>query len=157
MRADRLLGPVIVLLALVWLALVYADIPAGRSEVEPGPRGFPILLGVALLVIGALMSVSAWAGAGRTAPPQGKPVTRHEAFVVASTFGLLMLYGYLMQTTGFLISTPLAVLLMMAGILKIRNWFALASMAIGITATLWIFFVKILGAPMPHGSWLWLL
>ena len=157
MRSDRWLGPLIALLALGWLALVYTQIPGASSDVEPGPRGFPILLGALLLLTGLAMTVSALTAARDPSAAKDKPVTSRETTVVAGTFGLLMLYGFLMQTTGFLISTPLTVVVLMVGILRMRNWLFIAAMAAGVTLTLWLFFVKVLGAPMPQGSWLWLL
>lgn len=155
MRSDRWVGPVITLLALVWLVLVYEYIPAASNPGETGPRGFPIVLGIALLGIGILITVSAYIP-GRKAV-SGKSVTQREVVIVASTFGVLMLYAFLMEKTGFLISTPVVVLLMMYGILRMRNWLFMGLMAVGITTVCWLFFVLLLGTPMPHGSWLWLL
>jgi len=157
MRSDRWLGPVLALLALGWLALVYAYIPGSRNEGEPGPRAFPILLGVSLLGIGILMTVSALAKGGKTAADKEMSVTRREAVIVGGTFGLLVLYAFLMETAGFLISTPIVVLIMMYGILRMRNWLFMLLMATGVTAFCWLFFVYVLGAPMPQGSWRWLL
>ena len=155
MRSDRWLGPLIALVALVWLALVYAYIPGARNDIEPGPRGFPILLGASLFGIGVLMTVSAFAKKSDAAADKEKPMTRRETTIVAGTFGLLMAYAFLMEKAGFLISTPLAVLVMMYGILRMRNWVFMALMAAGITGTCWLLFVKVLGAPLPQGSWLW--
>ena len=157
MRSDRWLGPVIALAALVWLVLVYQYIPAARNEGEPGPRAFPIVLGVSLLGIGILMTVTALSKKRQAVADKESPVTRRETVVVAGTFGLLMLYAFLMEKTGFLVSTPIAVLLMMYGLLQMRNWTLMLLMATGVTAVCWILFVVVLGAPMPHGSWLWLL
>jgi putative tricarboxylic transport membrane protein len=155
MRSDRWLGPVIVLVALAWLALVYTYIPGASTDVEPGPRGFPILLGASLFGVGVLMTVSAFVARHDALAGSDKPVTRREATIVAGTFGLLMLYAFLMERAGFLISTPIAVLLMMYGLLQMRNWILMALMATGITGTCWLLFVKVLGVPLPQGSWLW--
>jgi putative tricarboxylic transport membrane protein len=157
MRSDRWLGPVLALLALAWLALVYAYIPGSRDEGEPGPRAFPIVLGASLLGIGVLMTVSALSRRGKAAADQEKPATLREAIIVGGTFGLLVLYAFLMEKAGFLISTPVVVLLMMYGILRMRNWLFMLLMASGITAFCWLFFVYVLGTPMPQGSWWWLL
>lgn len=157
MRSDRWMGPLIVLMALAWLVLVYTYIPGARSAGEPGPRGFPLVLGIGLAGVGMLITMSAYGKGRKPAPTAEKPVTRREATIVASTFGLLMLYGFLMEKTGFLISTPIVVMLMMYGILRMRNWAFMLLMTVGITVTCWIFFAQLLGTPMPHGSWLQLL
>jgi putative tricarboxylic transport membrane protein len=157
MHSDRWLGPAISVLALAWMALVYALVPAGTTDVEPGPRGFPVLLGVVMLAVGLLMTASGLASARGSKGDQEKPVTGREVSVVAATFGILMLYAFLMDKLGFLIATPIAVLLMMVGILRMLNWLFVGLMTAGITAACWLLFVKLLGAPMPQGSWLWLL
>lgn len=155
MRSDRWFGPVIILLGVVWMWLVYKYIPGAQNVGEPGPRGFPIVLGISLLGIGILITISAYRP-GRKAE-SGKSVTRREAIIVAGTFGLLMLYAFLMEKAGFLIATPIAVLLMMYGILRMRNWLLMLLMAVGVTTFCWLFFVLLLKTPMPHGSWLWLM
>jgi putative tricarboxylic transport membrane protein len=157
MRSDRWLGPLVTLLALVWLALVYFYIPGSRGEGEPGPRAFPILLGAVLAGLGIVITVSAWTNGRRTATEAENPVTRHELTVVGATFGLLVLYAFLMEKVGFLISTPIVVMLMMYAILQMRNWRFMLVLTTGITLSCWLFFAVLLGAPMPHGSWLWLL
>lgn len=157
MRSDRWLGPVIALLALVWLVLVYMYIPGSRNVGEPGPRAFPIVLGSSLFVLGILMTVSGRRAMAKHEASAEKSVTRREATIVASTFGLLMLYAFLMEGAGFLIATPIVVLLAMWGILRMRNWLFMLLMAGGVTATCWLFFVWLLGTPMPYGSWFWLL
>lgn len=155
MRSDRWLGPVLILIAMIWLALVYSYIPAARNPGEPGPRAFPVLLGVVLLGTAILITISAFLSGSKLA--RGESVTSREAVIVASTFGVLMLYAFLMEKTGFLISTPIAILLTMYGILRMRNWLFIGMMAVGITTVCWLFFVLLLGTPMPQGSWLWLL
>lgn len=155
MRLDRWLGPCITLLALIWLWLVYTYIPDARGEGEPGPRAFPIVLGAMLAGLGLLMTVAAFSPGTKTAASTTPPATRREATIVAGTFGLLMLYAYLLDKTGFLISTPIVVLLTMRGILRMRNWIFMLLMAGGVTLACWLFFAVLLEAPMPHGAWLW--
>ena len=159
MRSDRWLGPVVALVALVWLFLVYAYIPGSRNQGEPGPRAFPVVLGVSMLGLGILMTVSALTtGRSKAAADEEKPVTRREATIVGGHFraadALRIPDG---KAVGFLISTPVVVLLMMYGILRMRNWLFMLLMTAGLTTFCWVFFVVVLGTPMPHGSWLWLL
>ena len=157
MRLDRWLGPCITLLALIWLALAYTYIPGARGEGEPGPRAFPIVLGGALAGLGMLITISAYKRKREPGTDTTKPATRREVNIVAGTFGLLMLYAFLLDKTGFLISTPIAIVLIMGGILRMRNWRFILLMAGSITLACWLFFAVLLEAPMPHGSWLWLL
>lgn len=155
MRLDRWLGPGIALLALVWLWLSYTYIPGARGEGEPGPRAFPIVLGVTLLGLGILLSIAVWSGNLRKRPSiTVKSVTGHETRIVAGTFLLLILYAFVMEKLGFLIATPLTVLLVMTTLLGMREWRFMVLFATGITAACWLFFVKLLETPLPHGLWL---
>lgn len=152
MRLDRWLGPCLTLLALIWLWLSYTYIPGARGEGEPGPRAFPIVLGATLLGLGLIISFMAWM---RKSPALTvKAVSSREAGLVAGTFLLLMLYAFVMDKLGFLIATPLAVLLAMRGLLDMREWRFMLLFAAGITAICWLFFVKLLETPLPHGLWL---
>lgn len=157
-RLDRWLGPGLILLAAVWLWLSYAYIPGARGEGEPGPRAFPVLLGIVLAGLGALMTFSAWSRARGDAAAETTPAANaREGVIVAATFALLLLYAFLLDKTGFLIATPLVVVLALRGILRIRNWIMIASLAGGLTVGCWLFFVALLRAPLPRGAWLlWL-
>lgn len=157
MRSDRWLGPLMMLLAVLWLVLVYQYIPGSRDEGEPGPRAFPVVLGVALLGMGALITASAVSNGRKTLLYAEKPATSREITVVAGTFGLLLLFAFLMEKAGFLIATPVVVLLAMVGILQMRNWLFIVLMTASVTLVCWLFFVVLLKIPMPQGSWLWLL
>lgn len=145
------------LLAALWLVLVYQYIPGSRGEGEPGPRAFPVVLGVALLGLGALISASAMLTGRKVLLYAETPATRREITVVAGTFGLLLLFAFLMEKAGFLVATPVVVLLTMVGILQMRNWLFMLQMTAGVTLVCWLFFVVLLKIPMPQGSWLWLL
>ncbi len=160
MRTDRWLGPLIGALALGWLVLVYLYIPGARNPGEPGPRGFPVVLGCALLGLGLLISWSGWSrgdAAAQEASDTVEPMQRRELRIVLGTFALLLLYAFLMEKTGFLISTPIVLVLVMAGILGMRNWRFIVLMTSGTTLVCWLVFAVLLRVPMPQGSWLWLL
>jgi putative tricarboxylic transport membrane protein len=179
-RLDRWLGPSVTLLAMVWLWLVYAYIPGARFEGEPGPRAFPVLLGTALAGLGVLMTLQALASVGRkssahTTPPPTRPgraagttpvptrpgraaettpvPTRREAGLAAGTFGLLILYAFLLDKIGFVAATPVVIALAMYGLAKVRRWVLLGSIAFGITLACWVVFDVLLGTPLPSGSW----
>lgn len=176
-RLDRRLGPSLTLLALGWLWLVLAYIPGARAEGEPGPRAFPILLGVVLAGLGACMAVLARvsarpgraatrpASAGLAVPSADRPavpetipsITRREATFAGSTFGLLILYAFLLDKAGFLIGTPVVIALTMGGLLRVRRWGLVLSLAVGFTLGCWVVFAAVLGTPLPRGAWvMWL-
>lgn len=152
-RVDRWLGACLALTAIVWLWLCYTYIPGARSAGEPGPRAFPILLGIVLAGLGLAITVSAFAGSAKSAAESTEALTRREARIVAATFALLMLYPFLLDKLGFLTATPVAVLLALHGILRVRSWLASCVLAAGLTSACWLFFVLLLKAPLPRGAW----
>lgn len=165
MRSDRWLGPLLSVLALGWLLLAYLYIPASNVPGEPGPRAFPNVLGYALLLLGMVMTVAGFARRREAAPAQAEatankdPATtplKHELRIVLGTFGLLVLYAFLMEKTGFLVSTPIVLVLGMAGILHMRRWRFIALMSGGTTLVCWLVFAVLLRVPLPRGSWWWL-
>jgi putative tricarboxylic transport membrane protein len=159
MRSDRILGPVICALSLTWLLLVYQYIPASTMPEEPGPRAFPVMLGMALFLLGAAMAVTAWGSQAGSAPaePGAASPLRHELRTVFGTFGLLILYAFLLEKTGFLVSTPIVLVLAMAGILRMRRWKFIGLMSVGTTVVCWTIFALLLRVPLPRGSLWWLL
>jgi putative tricarboxylic transport membrane protein len=156
-RLDRWLGPCLMVLAVIWLALAYAYIPGARSEAEPGPRAFPVLLGAALFVLGLLITLSAIHAARLPGAAQDvvASVTRREAFLVGGTFALLVLYAFLLEIGGFVLSTPVVVILAMRVLLRRQPWLITVLLAAGITLVCWLVFVALLGAPLPRGTWRW--
>jgi len=157
-RLDRWIGPCLMLLAVIWLWLAYTYIPGARSEAEAGPRAFPVLLGFVLLGLGAIVTVSAVLGSRRARADKELPaVMRREVFIVAGTFALLMLYAFLLERVGFLISTPLMIVLAMRVLLRGPSWSLTLAIAAGTTLCCWLLFAVLLEAPLPRGSWRWLL
>jgi len=157
-RLDRWLGPCLMALALIWLWLAFSYIPGARGEGEPGPRAFPILLGAVLGGLGVMVTAAAF-GSGRreSAEEQIHPVSGREAAIAAGAFGALMLYAFLLERLGFVIATPIIILVTMRGILRIRAWLLNLLMAGGVTLVCWVIFVMLLEAPLPRGTWRWLL
>ncbi|HET9664306.1 MAG TPA: tripartite tricarboxylate transporter TctB family protein [Burkholderiales bacterium] len=153
-RVDRWLGPCLLVLAAAWLWLVFAYIPGARQPGEPGPRAFPVLLGAVLAVLGALVTASAFRSSADRVPDETPRATWREVAMAAGTFGLLLLYAFLMEKLGFVVATPIIVVLALAGILRVRNWLLIGSLAGGLTAVCWMFFVWLLKAPLPRGLWL---
>lgn len=164
MRSDRWIGPLLSVLALGWLWLAYLYIPASSTPGEPGPRAFPNVLGYALLLLGLVMTASGFLGrqqkkAGTAETDKGTVVLqlKSELRIVLGTIGLLVLYAFLMEKTGFLVSTAIVLILTMVVILRIRRWRFIALMSGGTTLVCWSVFALLLRVPLPRGSWWWLL
>jgi hypothetical protein len=151
-------GAALVVTALAWLWLVYAQIPDAGAE-WPGPRGVPLLLGIVLLVLGvALVRLKpdptyVASGFSRTdARGTRAPGTEsgRELAVALATFGLLVLYAFLLDWAGFLIAAPLVIVLAMAGVLRMRRWLFIACFAVAFPLGCWVIFNVLLGIPLPR-------
>jgi len=155
-RVDRWLGPILLLLAILWSWMVVDTIPAAQVTGEAGPRAFPLMMGIGLGALALLMTVNAWrrhADAEGTSPAVAR-VTGREARIVAATFALFVAYGFLMEKIGFLLATPMIVCLALRGILGIRAWRINAAMALGLTAACFLIFIVAMEAPLPRGMWI---
>jgi len=149
---DRILGLILLLVALVWLWLAFTFIPGARGAGETGPRAFPVLLGVVLAGLGIAVSLNPSPVADTVAP-----FTRREGVIVGGTIGVLVLYAFLLERVGFLIATPVAIALTMWGLVRVRSATRIVALAIGFTVGCWAIFDALLGTPLPRGSWvLWL-
>lgn len=162
MRSNRFLGPLLSVLAVAWLWLSYAFIPSSNIPGEPGPQAFPTMLGYALLLLGLSITLSDFSRKRDSTSIQAKATTdttasaaKHELRMVLGTFGLLVLYAFLMEKAGFLVSTPIVLALTLAGLLRIRRWAFVAKMTGGTTLVCWLIFVVLLRVPLPRGSWWW--
>lgn len=164
-HSDRWLGAALVASALAWLWLVSTQIPDAGTE-WPGPRGFPQLLGILLAALGAwLMAASLRASPGASAALDGertrptydersRATYAGEVPIAVGTFGVLVLYALLLEHAGFLVATPVVIVVAMVGLLRMRRWVLIVSLAAGFTLGCWVIFDTLLGSPLPRGSWI---
>ena len=110
----------------------------------------------ALAAEGAAVTVAEINGenAARTAAEIVKAVTSRETGIVIGIFLLLVFYTFFMEKLGFLIATPVSILIAMRMLLGMREWRFMLPFAISVTAVCWLFFVKLLETPLPRGLWL---
>ncbi|MGI9480776.1 MAG: tripartite tricarboxylate transporter TctB family protein [Hyphomicrobiales bacterium] len=151
---DRTTGLVLLAFALVWSVTVYQTIPGGQGEGDVGPRAFPLMFGICLMVLSAIMVVASYRPGEWAGEESVEAVTWAKIKIALSVFGLVLAYGFLLFKIGFVLATPLVAAAAMWGILEIRNIKQIAAMAFGITAGCWLVFGKLLGAYLPPGTWI---
>jgi putative tricarboxylic transport membrane protein len=154
-RVDRWLGLVLFLFALAWCGIVVTTIPPG-FEGEPGPRGFPLLLGIALGALGLCLSTSAFLGRAGLEADQDRiePVSRSEVRVVGLTILVFLAYAFLLDKLGFLVATPAMVALALWLIAGQRSWAKVLLLAAGISIGSYLVFGILIAAHLPEGAWL---
>lgn len=158
-HVDRWFGLALFVLAVVWTWIVVTTLPAAEVEGEAGPRGFPLLLGIALGALGLYLSVSGFLGRAAAGGDEDRlpPVTGREVRVVGLTFVLLVAYAFLLDKIGFLAATPLAVVAVLWLVAGERSWVKILAIAAGLTVGTYLVFGVLLQTNLPEGAWLDLL
>jgi putative tricarboxylic transport membrane protein len=158
---DIILACTLVLVAGVWTWLVIDTIPPGFGDGEIGARAFPLVLGILLATLSVLLLLrlvlaKGWRAAGKTVPGDAgqsivPPIRWIPAFLILLE---IVLYGVLLEKIGFVLSTPLIILLVMIVNLRVRSIRKLFGMAFGLTIGCWLVFEKLFGIYMANGTWI---
>jgi hypothetical protein len=151
-KSDRLAGTVLLLVALLWITVVFWTIPdvAGDGG-RVGPRGFPLAMGVLLVVLSALMIAGSFAATEAGADEPGRS-GRAEIWALLATFGFLGGYVALLLWFGFAIATAAAVAAFLVFVLKKRSPLLIAGMSLGLALGIWLILGKAMGVYLPHGT-----
>lgn len=117
-----------------------------------GPRAFPQLLGVGLLVVAALLFVEIWrarkARSGKEAPRQaGDP--RH-LLVVAGVVAWTAAYFAVFVPLGYVLSTTVYLLVLTACFNR-GKWVANVLASVLFCVLSYLMFTKVLGVSLPRG------
>lgn len=155
--ADRkqniVLGTFFLLLSGVWTWFVVTTIPAGYGQGDIGPRAFPLIFGISLGFLSAILILKAI-----FAVPNNALDFVSSQGIRWLPAGLVLVeicaYGYLLKTCGFVIATPIVILFVMLVNLRIRSPKLLLGMSIGCTVACWLIFEKALGIYLANGSWI---
>jgi hypothetical protein len=151
---NRRLGVSLTVFAGVWLWLAATYIPDVLTEGAPGPRAFPVILGIILAVLGIALACQP-SDVGRVPPADaGRIPPNRKTAVTLGTVALLIAYAFFLDKAGFIVSTLVMMVAATAGILGMRRWILIGSLAVGFAVGCWIMFVSVLGVPLPGGTWM---
>jgi putative tricarboxylic transport membrane protein len=157
---DMTLSVCIFAIAAIWTTIVISTIAPGLGDGDVGPRAFPLALGMILLALTAILFLKSWTAerdhddeivVNGTSVPLNQRIHWLPAMIL---LGETALYGFLLDRIGFLLATPVVLLIVMTVNFKIRSWRRLLGMALGLTIGCWLFFGKILGIYLASGSWI---
>jgi putative tricarboxylic transport membrane protein len=147
---DAVIGAALVLfaLAMIWYTRTFPEMPGQHY----GPALFPVLIGIGLLVTGAVLIVTGLARL-RTEPLfSGGAWLRSPWHVInfGAVVGGLLLYILISDRLGFI---PTALLLLFGWLVLFRGGRPLSSLLIALTVTLVVdyLFSKLLLVPLPLG------
>lgn len=154
---NYVIGFLLLILSVVWTWLVIDTIPAGFGEGDIGPRAFPMMFGICLGGLSVLLLLKSLMNKPKNEPPQSL-ADDHQRVIQWLPAALLLIeisaYGYLLKTVGFVIATPIVILVVLALNLRIRSPKMLLGLSIGTTFGCWLIFEKVLGIYLAKGSWI---
>lgn len=157
---ETILGVFLLMLASIWTAVVMMTIPPGPGGGDIGPRAFPLGFGVILMGLSAILLLKCLAcppGPENELVVKGRKITNTLPIHWLPALLLLaevFLYGFLLQKVGFVLATPVVMLLVMVVNYQVRSWRKLLGMAIGMTFGCWLIFGKLLGIYLARGQWI---
>ena len=150
MLRDRIIGGLAVLLAAVYLYAT-AQIPALEIGDPLGPKAFPILLGIALILAAILLLVETLkpddTAGGEAAPA---PENRRHLWLIGGVTLWTALYFWVFDRAGYLVSTVIY-LLVLTAVFNAGKWLANVLTSVLFAVGSYVLFVKILGVTLPVG------
>lgn len=150
MLTDRIICAVMLVLALVYF---YATTQIPTLEIgDPlGPKAFPRLLGIALLVAVAMLFFETLKQGADKKPflHLRREDRRHLLMIVGATLWTA-LYFWLFEHAGYIASTAVYLFALMA-VFNRDKWTANALTSVLFTLGSYVLFVKILGVALPAG------
>ena len=155
-QTDRLAGGILLAVALVWTAAAYWLLPGGEQAGQIGPRGFPLGLGILLIVLSVFLLGGSYApaeAAGEADEGRGPAIDRRtERWALFATFGFLAVYVLLLDLFGFLIATIAATAAFLVIALDKRSPRLIAGISLILAFAIWLILGKAMGVYLPRGS-----
>jgi putative tricarboxylic transport membrane protein len=148
--ADRIIVICCLLLSAIYLYAT-SQIPSIEMMDPLGPKAFPVLLGIGMLVVASLLILEMRRGADipvSKVPPQN---LRHW-LVISSVIGWIALYFAALQPLGYMIDTSVFLLGMMAYFNR-GKWMANILTALLFSIGSFFLFTKFLGVTLTKGFW----
>jgi len=159
---DQIVGAILLVIAVTWTVIVYATIDPG-SDSAVGPRAFPMWLGILLAGLSTMLLISGFRQARAKVESassesdeniEGGALVDTNLRMVATVFGIIVTFGFLMEKIGFVLATILIVTGSLWFALGVRRPVLVAGMAFGMAFGCWVVFGQMLGAYLPPGTWI---
>lgn len=150
MLIDRLICLVSLIIAIVYFVAT-AQIPSLEIGDPLGPKAFPVLLGVLLLVSVVMLFFETLKPGAKDGPRvHVSAEDRHHLLMIGFVTLWTALYFWLFERAGFLLGTTLYLIVMMA-IFHRGKWAINITTAVLFSLACWGLFVKVLGVVLPAG------
>jgi putative tricarboxylic transport membrane protein len=164
MRWSNIIIGIILLIASAFYYSSTTGFPPPSKTENLGPAFFPTLLAAALAFLSLLLILDSFLFQSTSekekdgAVIQGAERLEEDSFgaeeisytFLFGTIGLSFLYVGLLSFLGYLISTPLFLIILIR-LLEYKKWKNIIAASIGLTATLYLLFAVALGVSLPAG------
>ena len=151
MKTDRVIFVCILVLAAVYFYAT-AQIPSLEIGDPLGPKAFPRLLGIGLLVTAGMLFMEMWKAkkAGEPKDGGGEPEDYHHYLIVGAAVLWTSVYFAVFEWLGYIFSTAVYLIVLTAYFNR-GKWTAniLTSVLFGIGG--YVMFSKVLDVNLPHG------
>lgn len=151
MLTDRIICAVMLILAAVYFYAT-AQIPALEIGDPLGPKAFPVLLGIALIVTVILLFFETLKAGADAAPRRAhawREDRRHLLLIGGVTLWTVA-YFWVFDRAGFIVATLVYLFALMA-VFNRGKWVSNALTAVLFTLGTYVLFVKILHVSLPSG------
>ena len=147
--------PVVLGVVYLFMTLRLPDVSIGDPL---GPRLFPMIVGIGSLVSGVLLAageIRAAKSGGRQRAGEETAVERSARKALYGKIGLTILagvvYGFILDTVGYLISTFVFMMILMCLVNTIRRMVENTVVSIGFSVVTYVLFATIFQVSLPRG------
>ena len=150
MLFDRIILICTVLVAIIYLAAT-TQIPTLEIGDPLGPKAFPNLLGIGLLIAAGIFGMELWRERNKeeASAPEEPPFDKHVIVVLACVVVWTAVYYFVFDPLGFILSTTLFLLPLCAWFNR-GKWIANVLSCVGFSVLTYVMFVE-LDVNLPKG------
>ena len=147
---GALLGGALVLGSVLWCWAAISTIPDYSGQGLLGPRGLPLVAGMLLGVLGAILALRGLLG--RRPKEQAEPSSAIDLRALLSVAGLLFGYSLALQYFGFIIATAAVSAIAVGPVLGDWRWRVICGTSALLSLGIYLALGKLLGVYMPVGK-----
>jgi hypothetical protein len=153
---DRIVGAVLIALAVAWCTVVWMTVPKGYGDAPVGPRDAPFWLGVALIVLSLAMIARSYLAADPPSDETEAPAAGEDRKSEWMAIGVLTLslvaYALLMEWFGYVVATIIVVIGLLRFALDVRSLPVLLGMSLSMSFGVYFVMGSLMGVYLPHGT-----
>ena len=144
------LGLGVLAFSIIFLILVFFQIDVYLVEYANTHRTIPFFLGICMSILGLVFLYQYKLG---FRPKQSvEPLKKNEIKNIIICVILFLIYAYVLELFGFILSTPIVIYFITRFLLKEKNWKLNFAFPILMTALIYFIFIILLKSSLPRGT-----